>query len=53
VARRLTLLLTLAAAAALVPPAQGGSGARMITIKVMSHARVTIPHDLAPKGREN
>ncbi len=25
----------------------------MITIKVMSHARVTIPHDLAPKGREN
>jgi hypothetical protein len=51
---RLSLLLAIVVAATVVP----GSGAapaanKRFTIKVLSLTRVTIPHDLKPKGKEN
>jgi hypothetical protein len=49
VIRRLTPLLLIALAAALVPAAE----AKTITITFESHVRVSIPHDLPPKDREN
>ena len=48
--RRLSPLIALALAAALAPSAQAE---RTIVIRVESHVRVSFPHDLPPKGREN
>jgi hypothetical protein len=53
VVRRLSLLLALLVAAPLVPVASGGTHAKKMTITIVSQTRVAIPHDLAPKGREN
>jgi hypothetical protein len=51
--RRLTLLLAFVLVASLVPAAPGQARTRTVTITVLSLARVTIPHDLAPKNKEN
>src|SRR3954471_19395835 len=51
---RLSLLLALALAATVVPASLGAPSAKKrYTIKVLSLTRVSIPHDLKPKGREN
>jgi hypothetical protein len=49
VVRRLSLLLVVLLAATYVPAAS----AKRMTITILSLTRVTVPHDLAPKGREN
>ena len=52
--RRLSLLLVVVLAAAVVPVAEpAAEKKKLITIKVLSLTRVTIPHDLKPKGKEN
>jgi hypothetical protein len=54
VARRLSPLLAVVLTAALVPAAQGSQErTRTMTITVLSLTRVSIPHDLPPKGKEN
>ncbi len=47
--RRVSPLIAVVLAAAIVPAAH----AKTITITVESQVRVSIPHDLPPKGREN
>src|SRR3954451_12255328 len=50
---RLSLLLAAALAATVVPPSLGAPSAKKrYTIKVLSLTRVSIPHDLKPKGTE-
>jgi hypothetical protein len=51
--RRRLLLLSLGLLVVLSPASEARTSAKTIEIEVMSHARVTIPHDQAPKGREN
>lgn len=50
VLRRLLPVIVLSLAAALAP---AGQAKGPVTITVVSHVRVSIPHDIAPKGREN
>jgi hypothetical protein len=52
---RLTPLLVaaLAASVSLVPAASSQSQDRKMTITIVSRTQVAMPHDLAPKGREN
>ncbi len=51
--RRLSLLVVVVLLGALVPAAQGKAQARTVTITVLSLTRITIPHDVPPKGKEN
>jgi len=55
VVRRLALFLAalLAVSIALVPVASSQTGDKKMTITILSRTQVAIPHDLAPKGREN
>jgi len=51
---RLSLLLAVVLAAAVVPGSLGATAVKKkYSIKVLSLTRVTIPHDLKPKGKEN
>jgi hypothetical protein len=51
--RLLSIGIAALVAVALVPVAQPQQGAKKRTITVVSETRVSIPHDLAPKGTEN
>jgi hypothetical protein len=55
VLRPVILLIAVLGAVSLLPAtqSQGATGPRKVTIQVLSVTRVSIPHDLAPKGREN
>ena len=59
VMRRLSLTLIAVLAALLVSSSWAASdthsraGATKMTFKILALSRVTVPHDLAPKGREN
>jgi hypothetical protein len=53
VVRRLSLLLVVLLAATCVPAAAPAASGKKMTITILSLTRVTVPHDLAPKGREN
>jgi hypothetical protein len=53
VARRLIALLVTLAAAACLPAAVPAAKTQKLTITILSVTRVTVPHDTAPKGREN
>jgi hypothetical protein len=53
VSRRSALLALLLAALMLVPTAASATGRRSMTFQLTSVTRVTTPHDLPPKGREN
>ena len=49
VLRRLLPVIVLSLAAALAP---AGQAKGRVTITVVSHVRVSIPHDIAPKGAQ-
>jgi hypothetical protein len=57
--RRLALILATAVAVASVPAALGAAHtsstaqAHKLTITILSRTRIFVPHDLAPKGKEN
>jgi hypothetical protein len=59
VVRRLSLLLVALMAFSLVPVAASSTHrseaarAKKMTITILSQTRVAVPHDLAPKGKEN